>query len=49
MTVGATKEVQMPKGKGLNFRRYFIHWRNGRKYDAYDYGLKAWPIGRSQK
>lgn len=28
---------------GIIFRRY-RKGRNGKVYDAYDYGLKAWPI-----
>ncbi|MGO9402588.1 MAG: hypothetical protein ACLPVW_03855 [Terriglobales bacterium] len=38
----------MSKSKGTQFRRIFTHWRNGRKYDARDYGHEAWPIGRKQ-
>ena len=33
----------------LQFRRYFKHSRTGKVYDAYDYGHKAWPIGKHQK
>ncbi len=31
------------------YRRYFKHWRNGKTYDAHDYGLKVWPIFKSKK
>jgi hypothetical protein len=31
-----------------SFSRYFKHWRSGKVYDAWDYGHKAWPIGRSR-
>ena len=32
-----------------NLRRYFKHYRTGVVYDAYDYGYKAWPIGKNAK
>ncbi|HWG17463.1 MAG TPA: hypothetical protein VN678_06340 [Acidobacteriaceae bacterium] len=35
------------KEQPTNLRRYFTHYRSGKKYDAYDYGHKAWPIGAS--
>ena len=35
----------MPKRTRPSFRRSFTHWRSGKKYDARDYGHKAWPIG----
>ncbi|HET7208161.1 MAG TPA: hypothetical protein VFI95_16415 [Terriglobales bacterium] len=38
----------MSKEKGTTFRRFFIHWRSGKRYDAWDYGHKAWPLGRSR-
>jgi hypothetical protein len=39
----------MAKSKGTLFRRTFTHWRSGKKYDARDYGHKAWPIGGKAK
>lgn len=30
------------------FSRFFTHWRSGRRYDAWDYGYKAWPFRRKR-
>jgi hypothetical protein len=35
------------KNQETTLRRYFTHYRNGKRYDAQDYGHKAWPIGAS--
>jgi len=37
------------KQQETNLRRYFTHYRSGKRYDAYDYGYKAWPIGASSE
>jgi hypothetical protein len=37
----------MKKGK-RTFSRYFTHWRSGKRYDAADYGYKAWPFTSRQ-
>lgn len=34
-----------PKGNGISPRRFFRSTK-GNLFDAYDYGHKAWPIGR---
>lgn len=36
------------KGNSGYHPRRFFTTRNGRKVDAWDYGYKAWPIGKSQ-
>ena len=42
-------EAHMKNVEVVNLRRYFKHYRTGVVYDAYDYGHKAWPIGKSTK
>jgi hypothetical protein len=36
-------------GDSAKYRRFFRHYRNGKVYDAYDYGHRGWPIGRFGK
>ena len=35
--------------EGEGFARFFTHYVTGKVYDAWEYGHKAWPIGRSKK
>jgi hypothetical protein len=42
-------EGHMKNVEAVNLRRYFKHYRTGVVYDAYDYGHKAWPIGKGEK
>lgn len=38
----------MKKQDEGTFRRYFTD-RNGKVHDAYEYGHRAWPIGKGTK
>lgn len=37
----------MITNESVSFRRFV--WRNGRCYDAHEYGHKAWPIKRGKR
>jgi hypothetical protein len=42
-------QTEPPRDEGaeVNYRRYFR--RNGKVYDARDYGYEAWPIPKRKK
>jgi hypothetical protein len=49
-TTTGRKPTKPPPGKKggqrAPFGRYYKHWRSGQVYDAWDYGHKAWPLGK---
>ena len=45
----ATEGGHLAHTAAVSPRRYFKHYLNGKTYDAFAYGHKAWPIGKSQQ